>query len=100
MDPDEIRRNFYSPANFRNSVANETVTVKSGSGILTRITVGVAGSASTVTVYDNTAASGTKIGVFSTSAAHRTIELDCAFTTGLTFVTAGTTPGDITLIYK
>jgi len=78
--------------------SNATTVVKSSPGILHLITVNKAGSAWTITIYDNTQGSGeiiaqidgTSIGSFA---------FNVYFETGLTIVTSGTTPGDITVAY-
>lgn len=65
-----------------------TTVVKSGSGILGSIVVGET-AAGAITVYDNTAASGTVIAVLKASVAEGTYTFDASFSTGLTVVTAG-----------
>jgi hypothetical protein len=64
-----------------------TTTIKSGAGLLHTITIGET-AAGAITVYDNTAGSGTIIAVFKASIAEQTFVLDVLFTTGLTIVTA------------
>jgi len=65
-----------------------TTTVKDSPGILGSITVGET-AAGAITVYDNTAGSGTVIAVLKASVAEQTFNFDVSFTTGLTIVTAG-----------
>ena len=65
-----------------------TTTVKSGAGKLHRITLGET-AAGAITIYDNTAGSGTIIGVLKASVAEQTFEFGADFSTGLTIVTAG-----------
>lgn len=77
--------------------ANATTVVKFGPGVLHRITVNNAGSAWTVTVYDSTSGSGNVIAGI--AATVQTFHYDTAFANGLTIVTAGTTPGDLTVTY-
>lgn len=67
---------------------NTTTTVKSGTGRLHSITVGET-AAGTITIYDNTAGSGTIIGVLKASIVEGTYHFPVKFTTGLTVVTAG-----------
>lgn len=74
-----------------------TTTPKSGVGILKSITIGET-AAGAITVYDNTAGSGTVIGVIKASAAEGTYEFSVAFSTGLTIVTAGASK--ITVSYR
>lgn len=83
-------------------VATSTTTVvKSGAGVLHTIVVGTDGTvASSVTVYDNTAGSGTVISVINSLSSTQTYTYDCAFTTGLTIVTTGTAAPDITVTYR
>lgn len=77
---------------------NTTTTVKSGAGTLQNIVINNPGSAWVATVYDNTAGSGTVIAVIS-AAAGQTLPYNLRFSAGLTIVTTGTTPGDMTVIY-
>lgn len=80
-----------------NIATNTTTTVKSGSGYLKRITVNTT-AAGTITIYDNTAASGTKIGILKSSVAEGTYEYGGRFAIGLTIVTAAAS--DITVVYQ
>lgn len=73
-----------------------TTTVKSGSGYLESITVNTT-AAGAITVYDNTAGSGTVIAILKASIAEGTYTYKCEFLTGLTIVTAGAS--DITVTY-
>lgn len=74
-----------------------TTTVKSGAGYLVRITVNTT-AAGAITVYDNTAASGTKIATLPSNAVVGTYEYGGRFSTGLTIVTAAAS--DITVTYQ
>ncbi len=87
---------------FLNVSANTAgTTVKSGAGTLHSITINTKGASSNVmTVYDNTAASGTKIGTFDTTAATGTFIFDTAFSTGLECVLATGTSADVTFCFK
>lgn len=64
-----------------------TTVVKNGAGVLHTIVV-TETAAGTITVYDNTAASGTIIAVLKASIGENTFTFDRAFSTGLTIVTA------------
>ena len=64
-----------------------TTTVKTGVGVLHSIVLGET-AAGAITIYDNTAGSGTIIGVLKASVVEGTYLFDTAFTTGLTIVTA------------
>lgn len=74
-----------------------TTVVKSGSGHLARIVVGET-AAGASTLYDNTAGSGTIVGVLKASIVEGTYEFNVAFATGLTVVTAGASK--ITVVWR
>lgn len=65
-----------------------TTVVKSSSGNLRSITLGET-AAGAITVYDNTAGSGTILAVLKASVLEQTFTFDIPFITGLTIVTAG-----------
>lgn len=88
-------RNSYS-----HLAANATTTIKSGAGKLHSITINTLGVADTITVYDNTAGSGTVIAVINAAVSQQTLLYDVVFSTGLTVVIAGTTAPDITVAYR
>jgi len=69
-----------------------TTTIKSGAGYLKSITI-LGGTLGAITVYDNTAASGTEICPVFTPAtgALVTLHFDTQFVTGLTIITAAAT---------
>ncbi len=79
-----------------------TLGIKNGSGLLHGILIGTASTGGgTLTVYDNTAGSGTIITVIDTANQRGFIVLNCLFATGLTVVTsATTTAADLTAIYR
>lgn len=92
-DVQKVEQRFSS-----NYIATATTTVvKSGVGVLHSITITEA-VASTIVVYDNTAASGTIIASFVASAGVGTYLLDVAFSVGLTVVTAGASK--LTVAYR
>ena len=64
-----------------------TTTCKTGAGVLHTIVVGET-AAGAITIWDNTAASGTTLGVLKASLAEGTYTFNIAFSTGLTIVTA------------
>jgi hypothetical protein len=75
-----------------------TTTIKSGEGILHSVAINTKGAtANTLTLYDNTAASGTIIAVIDTTSQIQTLLYDLQFTTGLTAVVAAGTAADITI---
>jgi hypothetical protein len=79
-----------------------TTVVRTGPGALMAIIVNAAVANGTITIYDNTAGSGTKIGTITYPATllanHNVFPYFCKVTTGLTIVTTGT--ADITVVYK
>jgi hypothetical protein len=81
--------------------ANGTTTVKSGAGVLRRIIINTRGGIlNTLTIYNNTTATGAVIAVLDTNAAGGEFGYELDFTTGLTVVLAGGTAADITIIYE
>jgi len=81
--------------------ANGTTTVKSGAGVLRRIVINTRGGiVNTLTIYDNTTATGAVIGAVDTVNAGGAFNYELDFTTGLTVVLAGGTAADITIIYE
>lgn len=86
---------------FSNITTATTTTVKSGSGTLRSVTINSLGTvASTVTIYDNTAGSGTKVGTIDSLTLKGTFTFDTAFSTGLTIVSTGTLAPDITVSWR
>lgn len=84
---------------FANITTSTTTTVKSGAGVLHLVNVNALGTvASLVTVYDNTAGSGTKIATINSLTLSGAFAYDIAFSTGLTVVTTGAP--DITVSYR
>lgn len=84
---------------YLNITGQATTTVKSGGGILHTICVNTPAATETITIYDNTAASGTKIGIVTVFAStNPCLTYDVNFTTGLTLVTA-TASSDLTVSY-
>lgn len=92
---------------YTNITTNATTTVKTGSGYVDHITINnpalITVANLTVTVYDNTAGSGTKVGTWTvpfglTTQVPFDIPIRMTFSTGLTVVTAGpTVTGDLTV---
>lgn len=75
-----------------------TTVVKSGAGFLHSIILSGGVNTGTITIYDNTSASGTIIGVIDNDGDNETVIYDCKFTTGLTVVTS--TAKKLTVVYK
>lgn len=96
---------------YRNITGNGTTTVKSGNGVVRGISINDNTTGGTITVYDNTAASGTKIatmqigtpsgGLLSSSGqpGPNYMTMTAEFSTGLTIVTSGSSNNDITVYY-
>lgn len=84
-----------------NISSNTTTILKLGAGTLHRIILNKAGAnTNTVTIYDNTAGSGTIIGTISNVLGSiGSVEYDLDFYTGLTIVTATGAAGDFTIVY-
>lgn len=83
---------------YANVATNTTTTAKSGAGIFYGIVVN-ATAAGTITIYDNTSATGTKIGTLKSNIAEGTYNFHGVnFSTGLTVVTAAAS--DITILYN
>lgn len=86
---------------FTNIAGAATATVKSGKGTLVRITNNKKVANGVITIYDNTAASGTKIGTITNPAtlldSAQTFEFGVAFYTGLTIVTSAA--DDLTVVW-
>lgn len=80
--------------------APTTTVVKSAEGILHAITFNGPAATGVVTIYDNTSATGTKIGTITipSSPVPVTVLFDVHFKTGLTIVTA-TAASDLTVSY-
>jgi len=84
---------------YTNITGQATTTIKSGSGVLHTICVNTAAATETITIYDNTAGSGTKIGTATVYAStNPCLTYDIYFATGLTIVTA-TASSDLTISY-
>lgn len=81
---------------YRNIAAAATTVVKPGPGVLASITVNTT-AAGAITVYDNTAASDTKIATLKASVTEGCYHYNCVFSTGLTIVTAAAS--DITVTF-
>ena len=87
---------------YRNITSATTTVVKTGTGALMGVIVNAAVASGTITIYDNTAGSGTTIATITYPATllanHNVFPYFCKFTTGLTIVTTGT--ANITVVYK
>ena len=88
-------------SHFLNIATNATNLVRTGPGILERIVCNKAVLSGVITVYDNTAASGTKIATITHPGTllqnQYDLEFGARFTTGLTVVTSAA--DDITVVF-
>jgi hypothetical protein len=75
---------------------NTTTNIKTQSGILNTITINNPGTAWVLTVNDGASV----IAVITAAAAQSTLVFECSFITGLSIVTTGTTPGDVTVTWQ
>lgn len=89
------------PFSYENITTDATTVVKSSRGVLHTITINSPVATGTITIYDNTSASGTKIATITvpTAAVPITLIYDVAFWTGLTVVT-GTEVMDVTVAFQ
>lgn len=76
-----------------------TTTVFSGSGTLVGVTFGKQGTAFVLTIYDNTAGSGTVVAVLSPTAPV-SLPFGITLSIGCTIVSTATVAGSATVIYK
>ena len=83
---------------YKNITSSGTTVVKPNPGKLHSICINTKGATETAVIYDNTAASGTKIGTLSLNT-EGTYLYDVMFNIGLTIVTSGTTAPDLTVCY-
>lgn len=81
---------------YTNITTNATTTVHTGRGVLVRIIVNNPGTAWVATIFDSVTGAGPKIGTLSVNA-NTSFVYEAVFTAGLTIVTSGTTPGDLTV---
>lgn len=91
----------YANTNTYRNITTQTTTVcKVGPGVLHSITFNTPTATAVVTVFDNTAASGTQICKFTVPASPMpvTLNYDVRFSTGLTVLTA-TADSDITVSF-
>lgn len=84
---------------YRNITTAGTTVVRTGAGKLKRITVNTPGTLSQLVLYDSVTGSGTKIGTVNTVLGQLSLQYDIGVTNGLTIVTTGTVPADLTVVY-
>lgn len=103
INTDTSGRQIAAPWTYNNITSATTTTAKSGAGVLHAVAINTYIASATITIYDNTAGSGTKIGTLTlpstiTGLAPVTVLFDASFATGLTLVTSGAT--DLTVLYR
>lgn len=80
---------------------NQTVVLKNTAGTFRKVIVGNSGAtASLITFYDNTTASGTIIAKINPSNILGQLSFDIAFKNGLTYTTNSKSPGDVTITFE
>jgi|SRR5271170_5047240 len=88
------------PFQYQNIPTETTTVVKSTRGVLHTICINTPAATGTITIYDNTAGSGTKIGLITSYAStNPCLTYDVAFWVGLTIVT-GTAAPDMTVSFR
>jgi len=86
---------------FLNISANGTTVIKRGPGRLQGVNIGVAGAAGNLlTLFDNTAGSGTPIATINTTAINAFDYRDVNFNNGLTAVLATGTAANVTILFQ
>jgi hypothetical protein len=87
--------------NYKHVNANGTTVVNAGACLLQAVIINSKGvSSNTVTVYDNTAGSGTVVAVIDTTSQVVTLTFSAQMGTGLTIVMATGTAADITVVWE
>jgi hypothetical protein len=95
--PARAQQQVYS---YQNITIDVTTVLKSGPGYLHTVCVNTPAATGVITIYDNTAASSTKIGTITPFASTVGCQhFDVAFWIGLTVVTATAAP-DITVTFR
>ncbi len=85
---------------YTNIIVNGTTLVKTGPGFLHCITINSIGTSWNLAIVDNTIAAGTKVATITAIATQGQVCYDINFSVGLTIVTTGTLPGDITISWR
>lgn len=90
----------YRADSYLNITTKTTTVVKAAAGTLAKVVINKSGSSDTLTIYDNTAGSGTIIATITSPTVGMNFQYDVACGTGITIVTGGTTAGDYTVAYR
>lgn len=100
INPNTGALNCQPGYNYTNITTQATTAIKATAGILHTVCVNTPAATGTVTIYDNTSATGTKIGTITSFASQPECYIyDVWFSTGLTIVTATAAP-DITVSWR
>lgn len=89
----------YRSDSFTPITTKTTTLIKSGAGTFARVII-QPGTADTLTFYDALTATGTPLNTLTIVATDRQIEYSCAFATGLTVVSGGTTAGNYCIVWR
>lgn len=90
----------YNSHSFVNITTKTTTVVKASAGTLVSVIINKSGSTDTLTIYDNTAASGTLVGIITSPTVGMEFRYLAAMGTGITVVSGGGTAGDYTVTYR
>jgi len=88
---------------YREINSNTSTQLRTGEGILDRVVVNNAGSAWTLQIFDSLACNSTAIAgatAFTIPVAGSVLSYNVQFNTGLCLLTAGTTPGSLTVSFR
>ena len=85
---------------YSNVTAADNNVVKSGKGILGRVTINSVTTSGTITIYDNTVCAGTKIATIASPFVGMSLPYGIWYTTGLCINTGSSTNMDLTVSYK
>ena len=99
-DPNNPTLCFIGSYSYNNITTKTDTAVKTTSGTLQRIVINKIGTTDTLTIYDNTACSGTKIGTITVQASIGVYEYRVKFGTGLCVTSGGGAAGDYTVVYQ
>lgn len=78
---------------------NAGVQLQKGTTLLNKVVVNNTGTAWTISIYDDVAANVASLVAVLTALNGGNYDYECTLTQGLFVVTAGTTPGDCTIVF-
>lgn len=85
---------------YSNVTAADNNAIKTGKGILGRVTINSVTTSGTITIYDNTTCAGTKIATIASPFVGMSLPYGIWFTAGLCINTGSSTNMDLTVSYK